>query len=160
MPSAGAPTLKEPVRLPAPSPSRRSQAALFRPFRLEARALVDRYWHVVITVAARLIERETLTGDKVGSIIAEAEAAQCVADAKASRAVWAQTVARASYLMRHSYSDQQRPSLQHGAVNSLREKRGQWRAVTVIEAEEAGRSSCRVAVRGVTSARPGEGRAR
>jgi len=64
------------------------------------------------------------------------------------------------HFQRHSYSDQQRPSLQHGAVNSLREKRGQWRAVTVIEAEEAGRSSCRVAVRGVTSARPGEGRAR
>ena len=67
----------------------------FRLFRLEARALVNRYWHAIEAVAARLIERQTLTGDEVNSIIAEAEAAQCVVDSKARRAAWAETVARA-----------------------------------------------------------------
>jgi hypothetical protein len=63
-------------------------------FHAEARALVNRYWHSVTAVAEALIERQTLTGDEVDSIISEAEAARIAADEKSRRAAWRETVAR------------------------------------------------------------------
>jgi hypothetical protein len=69
-------------------------------FHAEARFLVDRYWHAVVAVADGLLDRQTLTGEEVDSIIFEAEVAHAVADAKASRAAWRETVKRAEQFER------------------------------------------------------------
>jgi len=57
--------------------------------------LIERYWHAVAAVAARLLAFQTLTGDEINLIIAEAEAVRRVADERASHLAWAETVARA-----------------------------------------------------------------
>ena len=60
------------------------------------RSLVNRYWHAIAAVAEGLIERQILTGDEIDLIIAEAEGARRVADARAARTAWAETIARAA----------------------------------------------------------------
>jgi hypothetical protein len=62
--------------------------------------LINRYWHAVTAVAESLIERQTLTGDEVDSIISEAESARIIADEKARRAAWRKAVARAEQFER------------------------------------------------------------
>lgn len=69
-------------------------------FHAESRLLVNQYWHVVRAVSECLIERQTLTGDEVNLIIAEAEATRAMAEGKARRAAWRETVARAEQFKR------------------------------------------------------------